>query len=204
MIGYLEGSLLKIGDDRVLLLSNQVGYEILLPAFVMDTTRSKSVGDPLSFYIYLQQTERQPKPVLIGFNEEYEKEFFQHIISVGDIGPLKAVKAMTIPVRDFAAAIETKDAALLKQLKGIGARTAQKIIATLAGKMDKFALLGKSEIAAVEMNQEIAETVIDVLVSQLGHKPNDAKRMVLEALNRSSDFATPEELFEEVYRVESK
>ena len=203
MIGYLEGNLLKIGEDRVLLLSNQVGYEVLLPAFVMDTIRSKSIGDPLSLFIYLQQTERQPKPVLIGFNEEDEKEFFQHIISVGDIGPLKAVKAMTIPVRDFATAIETKDAALLKQLKGIGARTAQKIIATLAGKMDKFALMGKSEISIAAVNQDIAKTVIDVLVSQLGHKANDAKRMVAEALKRNSDLTTPEELFDEVYRGES-
>lgn len=204
MIGYLEGSLLKISEDRVLLLSNQVGYEVLLPTFVMDTIRSKIVGDPLSLFIYLQQTERQPKPVLIGFNEEYEKDFFQYIISVGDIGPLKAVKAMTIPVQDFATAIETKDAARLKQLKGIGARTAQKIIATLAGKMDRFALSGKSEESAAAADQDIVKTVIEVLVSQLGHKPADAKRMVTEALKRSSTVTTPEELFEEVYRGESK
>ncbi|HAY40603.1 MAG TPA: Holliday junction DNA helicase RuvA, partial [Desulfobacteraceae bacterium] len=81
MIGYLEGKLLKKGDDRILVLANQVGYEVLLPAFVMDTFRAKSVGDPVSLYIYHQQTERQPKPVLIGFNLEVEKEFFQYFIS---------------------------------------------------------------------------------------------------------------------------
>ena len=77
MIGYLEGKLLKKGDDRILVLANQVGYEVLLPAFVMNTFRTKSVGDSISLYIYHQQTERQPKPVLIGFNLEVEKEFFQ-------------------------------------------------------------------------------------------------------------------------------
>jgi Holliday junction DNA helicase RuvA len=50
------------------------------------------------------------------------------------IGPLKAVKALNVSVRDIANAIETGDLGKLKQLKGIGARTAQKIIATLAGK----------------------------------------------------------------------
>ena len=99
MIGYLEGSLLKKGEDRILLLSNQIGYEIILPAFVMEAIRPKETGDPLSLYIYYQQTERQPKPVLIGFNLEAEKEFFQLFVTVEDIGPLKAVKAMTIPVR---------------------------------------------------------------------------------------------------------
>ena len=200
MIGYLEGTLLKIGEDRVLLLSNQVGYEVLVPAFVMDTLRAKNPGDPLSLFIYYQQTERQPKPVLIGFNEEAEKEFFQFFISVEDIGPLKAVKAMTIPVQDIARAIETKDEARLKQLKGIGNRTAQKIIATLSGKLDNFALTGRPEEFVTPGLEEIAKPVLEVLVSQLGHKPTDARQLVAAALKRNDTLSTPEELFEEVYR----
>ena len=105
----------------------------------------KQTGDDVSFYIYYQQTERQPKPVLIGFNLEAEREFFQYFISVEDIGPLKAVKALNVPIREIARAIESKNVDALKQLKGIGNRTAQKIIATLEGKMDKFALIRKSE-----------------------------------------------------------
>ena len=76
MIGYLEGKLLKKEEDRILLLANQVGYEILLPAFVMETFSAKAVGEDVSLYIYYQQTDHQPKPVLIGFNLEVEKEFF--------------------------------------------------------------------------------------------------------------------------------
>ena len=145
MIGYLEGKLLRKRDDRILVLANQIGYEILLPAFVMDTFRAKSTGDHVSLYIYYHQTERQPKPVLIGFNLEVEKEFFQHFISVEAIGVLKAIKALTIPVREIARAIETKDINKLKHLKSIGERTARKIIATLEGKMDKFALIQPSQ-----------------------------------------------------------
>ena len=73
MIGYLEGKLLKKEEDRVLLLANQVGYEVLLPAIVMKSLQHKEIGDEISFYIFFQQTERQPKPVLIGFNLEVEK-----------------------------------------------------------------------------------------------------------------------------------
>lgn len=200
VIGYLEGTLLKIGEDRVLLLSNQVGYEVLVPAFVLDTLRAKNPGDPLSLFIYYQQTERQPKPVLIGFNEETEKEFFQFFISVGDIGPLKAVKAMTIPVQDIARAIETKDKARLQQLKGIGNRTAQKIIATLSGKLENFALTGRLEKLETPGSDEITKPVLEVLVSQLGHKPADARQLIAAAFKRSNTLSTPEELFEEVYR----
>ena len=63
MIGYLEGKILKKEEDRILLLVNHVGYEILLPSIVVETLKNKIVGDELSLYIYYQQTERQPKPV---------------------------------------------------------------------------------------------------------------------------------------------
>jgi Holliday junction DNA helicase RuvA len=203
MIGYLEGKLLKKRDDRILVLANQIGYEILLPAFVMDTFRAKSVGDHVSLYIYYHQTERQPKPVLIGFNLEVEKEFFQNFISVEAVGVLKAIKALTIPVREIARAIESKDVNKLKRLKGIGDRTARKIIATLEGKMDKFALIQPSQKIDIPMVEDLSQQVLDVLVEQLGYKTTAAKQMVIDAMKRNAAISTPEELFEEVYRGEN-
>ena len=202
MIGYIEGKILKIEEERVLVLANQVGYEILLPAFVMQKIGANKVGDEIALYVYFQQTERQPKPVLIGFNLEAEKEFFQYFISVEDVGPLKAVKALSIPVREVARAIENRDVHRLTQLKGIGKRTAQKIIATLEGKMGKFALIRKEEKKEVQVVEDFSEQVYEVLVKQLGHKMSDAKRMIGDALKRNRDITTPEELFEEVYRGE--
>jgi Holliday junction DNA helicase RuvA len=203
MIGYLEGKLLKKEGDRILLLANQVGYEVLLPAVVMETFGAKKVGDDVSLYIYYQQTERQPKPVLIGFNLEVEKEFFQHFISVEDIGPLKAVKALNVPVRDIARAIESKDIPKLKQLKGIGDRTARKIIATLEGKMNKFALICELEKVKAPVVEDFSKQVLDVLILQLGHKRSHAKKLIDQAMKRNRAIATPEELFEEVYRGEN-
>lgn len=202
MIGYLEGRLLKIEDERILLLVNHVGYEVMLPMFVRQTLNAKQVGDEVALYIYYHVTERQPKPILIGFNLEAEKEFFQLFISVEAIGPLKAVKALNVSIRDLANAIELGDVALIKQLKGIGARTAQKIVATLQGKVSKFALIRKTEPEARAETKDITEPVLDVLVNQLGHRPADAKRMVAEALERNADISTPEALFDEVYRGE--
>jgi Holliday junction DNA helicase RuvA len=205
MIAYIEGRLLKKDDDRILLLANQVGYEILVPAFVRDTLNEKEVGDEVAFYIYYHQTERQPRPVLIGFNLEAEKEFFQYFISVDAIGPLKAAKAMTISVRDIANAIENNDIDQLKRLKGIGLRSAQKIIATLQGKMGKFAMIRKSD---TPMNapgpDDFIQPVFEVLVGQLGHKPVDAKRMIADAIKRNGSINSPEALFDEVYRGEKQ
>ncbi|MCK5507592.1 MAG: Holliday junction DNA helicase RuvA [Desulfobacterales bacterium] len=200
MISYIEGKLLKKEKERIVILANQIGYEILLPAIVMDTLKTKATGEEISFHIYYHQAERQPKPVLIGFNLEIEKEFFQHFISVEDIGPIKAVKALNIPVHEIASAIESKNADKLKQLKGIGARTAEKIIATLKGKVDKFALTTSDEPEKIQITEDISTQMLNVLVSQLGHKGNDAKRMIAEAVKRNRNISTFEELFKEVYR----
>lgn len=202
MIGYLEGRLLKIEEERILLLVSQVGYEVMLPNFVRQTLNDKNVGDEVAFYIYYHMTERQPKPALIGFNLEAEKEFFQLFISVEAIGPLKAVKALEVSIRDIANAIELGEVAMLKKLKGIGARTAQKIVATLQGKVSKFALIREKESVPRPESKDITGPVLDVLVNQLGHRPADAKRMVAEALERNTGISTPEALFDEVYKAE--
>jgi Holliday junction DNA helicase RuvA len=202
VIGYLEGKILKKEEDRVLVLASQVGYEVLLPAVVMKSLQNKNVGEEVSLYIFYQQTERQPKPVLIGFNLEVEKEFFQYFISVEDIGPLKAVKALNIPVREIATAIESGEIDKLVRLKGIGRRTAQKIIATLAGKMGKFALIRPEDHVEAPVVEEFSKQVIEVMIKQLGHKPSDARQMIDKALKRNSSITTAEELFEEVYRGE--
>lgn len=202
MIGYLKGTLLKKEEDRVLLLAGHVGYEIFLPAVVMETLSEKATNDEVSFYIYYHQTDRQPKPVLIGFNLEVEKAFFQQFISVEDIGPLKALKAFNMPVGEIAAAIESRDVSKLRQLKGIGQRTAQKIVATLEGKMDKFAWTETNETRSARPLSTVSEPVMAVLVDQLGHRRGDAKRMIEEAYKRSPSISTPEELFDEIYRGE--
>jgi holliday junction DNA helicase RuvA len=201
MIGYIEGKLLKREDDRILLLANQVGYEVILPTMVMQSFLEKEIGDDISLYIFFHQTERQPKPVLIGFTNEEEKAFFQLFISVEAIGPLKAVKALDRPVQEIAAAIESKDLTQLNLLKGVGSRTAKKIVATLQGKMEKFIISdGKYPVDGIPVANALVQPVMEVLVNQLGHKTVDAKRMIQEAMKRNRTISTAEELFDEVYR----
>jgi Holliday junction DNA helicase RuvA len=208
MIAYLEGTLKKKESDRIILLANQVGYEVLIPLFVMDALNVKAIGDTVALYIYYHQTDRQPKPVLIGFHLEAEREFFQQFISVEAIGPLKAVKALNVSVRDIARAIESRNIDALKKLNGIGERTAGKIIATLQGKMGKFALIREEApgepLSEPLVSGDFADQVINVLVDQLGHKLAEAKHMVAAALKRKPLIANPEDLFDEVYRGEMK
>jgi Holliday junction DNA helicase RuvA len=203
MIRYIEGKLLKKEEDRIVVLANGVGYEILLPAIVRKTFTPKKAGEEgeiVKLYVYYHQTERQPKPLLIGFNYEPEKEFFEKFITVEDIGPPSAVKAMVLPIPKIAKAIEERDSKTLESLKGIGKRTADKIIATLQGKVGKFALMREDQILVDVEIVDFKRQVEDVLVKDLGHKLGEAQRLVKEAILRNPNITTPEELFEEVYR----
>jgi Holliday junction DNA helicase RuvA len=203
MIRYIEGKLLKKEEDRIVVLANGVGYEILLPAIVRQTfsiKRAGEDGETVKLFIYYHQTERQPKPLLIGFNFEPEKEFFEKFITVEDIGPPSAVKALMMPIPKIAKAIEERDSRTLERLKGIGKRTADKIIATLQGKVGKFALMRSDQIPADVEVEDFKKQVEEVLVKDLGHKLSEAQRLVREAMIRNPNISTPEELFEEVYR----
>ncbi|SDT84512.1 Holliday junction branch migration protein RuvA [Desulfobacula phenolica] len=209
MIGYLEGIILQFESDGILLLVGNVGYEVLLNPQMVEKLASRETTDSMiSLYIYYHQTDRQPKPVLIGFEFPEEKEFFQTFITVDAIGPMKAVKAMTRPSSEIARAIEKKDVSFLTGLSGVGKRTAEKIIATLHGKVEKFMLANqgenhdkkemKTESFVLEI-PDIGRQVEDVLVEQLGHSPASAKRMVREALETNDKISTPEELFDEIF-----
>ncbi len=205
MIRYIEGKLLKKEEDRIVVLANGVGYEVLLPPIVRrayNTTRAGDDGETVRLHISFQQSERQPKPVLIGFNSEPEKEFFERFITVENIGPTTAVKALMESIPKIARAIENRDAKAIQRLKGVGARTADKIVATLHGKVGKFALMQEEATQAVSEPDDLWNQVKEILIKDLGHRASEAHRMVEEAFRRNPNISTPEELFEEVYRGE--
>jgi len=201
LISFLQGKIKKIYDDRLTLIVNGIGYDILIPAYLIEEIkRSSNTEDILSLYISYNQTERQPKPILVGFKNELEKDFFELFISVEDIGPAAAIKAITIPIRDIARYIEDKDIKGLRRLKGIGERKAEKIVATLKGRVARYALLPETEESVRGAATDFRKEVEDVLVNQLGHKVQEARKMIADAIERDPSIRSSEELFEEVYR----
>ncbi len=205
MIGYIEGRVINFESDGILLLASSIGYHILINSGTLENIRSKDPEETVSLYIYHHQTERQPKPVLIGFSTQEEKEFFQLFITVDAIGPMQAVKALAIPSSEIASAIENKDVKALSRLNGIGKRSAEKIIGTLRGKVERFVVMGKEDQTdpAVETSVEmenISQQVTTVLVEQLGHSFSSAKSLISRAFIRNNKISTPEELFDEIFQ----
>lgn len=208
VISYLNGTLKRILPDRVVIDVHGVGYDVFLPQFVMRGLQDRSVGDPIELEIYYHVTDRQLRPTLIGFTNGYEKRFFEKFITVEDIGPQKAARALALSVSKIAQAIEAEDVATLRKLPGIGDRTAKKMVATLRGKVTEEALLvdeGFSVVPPPEVEEEtpseLREDGIAILLN-LGYRRAEAVAKVDAALKREPGLATPEDLIREVYRGE--
>jgi Holliday junction DNA helicase RuvA len=189
-------------EERIIVDVQGVGYEVLLPFFVRRTFEDKEIGSSVELDIYYYVSERQPRPVLIGFNREHERSFFEQLIQVEDIGPSKAAKALIFSVSTIARAIEDGDANQLKRLEGIGERTAQKIIATLRGKVSAWALLRDEGYSTVPplLAPNMQDEALEALVT-LGYRRLEARREIDAAMQRQPDLGSTEGLLREIFRA---
>lgn len=209
MIASLRGRLRRRLEGRVILESAGVGYEVVLPPVVAQGLDGLTAGEgadaaELQLVIYYHATRDQPRPVLIGFARDLEREFFERLITVKDVGPLVAARALVAPITDIADAIVRKDERFLRRLPGIGPQKCRNIVAQLEGKVAKYALLPREETpkpAPREEGDEVGTLVRDVLVRQMGLRPGEADQAIRDALARNPDIDAPEALFEEIYRA---
>ncbi len=210
MIATLSGRVRRKLEDRVVLECGGIGYEVYLPPIALREVDSAAAeGAALDLVIYYHATRDQPRPVLIGFTSDLDKEFFEKLITVKDIGPMVAARALAVPVGELAAAIARQDEKYLRALPGIGPQKAKNIVAQLQAKVAKFALsrepggpeaAAAAPVAAAPGTEALRELVWDVLVKQLGHRPSEASQIIADALKRRPDVSSPEELFDEIYR----
>ena len=215
MIATLTGVVRRKLEDRIVLEVGGVGYEVFLPPLALrqleSVTAAGDKGSELSLVIYYHATRDQPRPVLIGFTSDLDKEFFERLVTVKDIGPMVAARALAAPVAELAAAIARQDEKDLRALPGIGPQKAKNIVAQLQNKVAKFALAREgARVEPVSVSTApsgadgLREMVWELLVKQLGHRPSEASQLITDALRRRPAPATPEELFDEIYRGEKR
>src|SRR4029077_10334382 len=133
-----------------------------------------------------------------------ELDFFDLFCTVDKVGTRKALKALVRPVKEIADAIQRQDAKWLTTLPGVGAATAEQIIATLRRKVTKFALMAPP--AGEPADGAAVTTIIDgngledayqALVS-VGHSPIDARNRLDRVLATGRSFKAVEEVLLEI------
>ena len=207
MISRLRGIVRERGEAHVLLDVHGVCYEVFMPPAVLSSLQDRVGADgevELITFHYQQLDVGRGIPVLIGFLNDIEREFFSRFISVSGVGPKAALKALTMPIPIIAQAIDEGDLGLLRSLPGIGEQRAKEIVAKLQGKVGKYALMrtaatGLQRTPSERSALELEEEAVAVLI-QLEYKKPEAKQMVRAALARNPKIHAVEELLNEVYR----
>ncbi len=204
MISFLTGEIRNIFSEKSILEINVsgIGYEVSLPSFVMDevVNSGKKIGEIIDLEIYYHATERSPKPLLVGFNNQIEKIFFEKIIQVEGVGPLKAVSALIFPVAIVSQAIEDEDISVLNQMPGIGARAAQKMIATLKGKLIDIISESRTTNVSDTKNYVLRDDIVEILVG-LGFKESDAIVKINDVISNKPEIKDDlEEIIREIFK----
>jgi Holliday junction DNA helicase RuvA len=204
MITKISGTLERIdtGANSVELAVGPIVHEVLVPELVRRGLQPK-LGQPVALYT-LQFLEGTPGrgnlvPRIVGFLSEVEREFFDLICEVDGVGVRKALRAMVRPVGEIATAIDEQDAKLLATLPGIGAATAERMIAKLRRRMPKFALLVAREAPGEPGAGDVLAETFEVLRS-LGHSDSDARRLVDALREQKKKFKDVQEALEAIYR----
>ena len=205
MISRIRGTVREIRDLQALIEVSGICYDVFMPASLLRLLpeRMTPAGEVELVTFHYQQLEvGRGIPVLIGFFNEVEREFFTRFISVAGVGPRAALKALTQPLALIAQAIDEGDMSMLRSLPGIGEQRAKEIVAKLQGKVGKYALIQAKETvpaADEDASSNLEDEAVAILV-QLEYKKAEAKEMVHDALRRNPKIKTSEELLNEVYR----
>lgn len=177
MIGYLKGKVINISSDTAIILVGGVGYEVYCTGSVFSKI---SEGAECEVFTYLQVSE-QNGVTLYGFSSLPEKAMFLNLISVSGIGPKMGLSVLTyMNLNDFAAAVATGDVKRLSQVKGLGKKTAERIILELREKVGLPQLASSPNAApAVNLNDGDEDAIVALI--SLGFSRAESERAVSRA-----------------------
>lgn len=132
MIAYLKGKILKKTDKGIILSTGNIGYFVHMPSPLLET--KKNLGEA-EFFIHSHI--REDAFDLYGFQTESELNFFKDLISINGIGPKLAIEIFSVPIAKIKAAIVNEDTDFICEIRGIGQKTAKRIVLELKSKIEK-------------------------------------------------------------------
>lgn len=199
MIARIKGKLVRKKENQIIIDVGGISYEISISPTVytrLDIEEGSFLE--LVIYHYFNMEKNRGIPVMIGFVDELESDFFQMFIGVSGIGPKAALRAFDKPIASIAAAIEEGDLNFLNTLAGIGKQKARQIVAHLQGKVGRFALI-KGEESKESFKKEIVEEAKKIL-KRLQYSAKEIEEMIKKALGIQPEPDNVEDLLNEIYR----
>lgn len=178
MISYISGQIAELNPALAIIECNGVGYGLLISVSTYSQLQGKSAAKLYVESVYV----RDDNPRYFGFADIEERELFRKLISVSGVGGGSAILMLSsLSASEIAGAINTANVALLKSIKGIGEKTAQRIVVDLKGKLGKHEG-GISQILNPSYNKNKDEALMALIT--LGFPKMTAEKALEKAIKQ--------------------
>lgn len=173
MYSYIKGTLEEIGEDKIVVDNQGIGYNVYVPGSVLD--RAGALGSEIKIYTYLNVKE--DALTLYGFLTKDDIKVFKLLLGVSGIGPKGALAILSVlSTDDLRFAVVGGDAKAIAKAPGIGAKTAQRVILELKDKLNLEDVFEEKETLSVGVKSEmntVKGDAVQALVA-LGYSSSEA------------------------------
>jgi Holliday junction DNA helicase RuvA len=189
MIGYLKGEITHVDPTYFMVDVNGVGYEVKISLNTFSRLK-----DQKHCKIYTYLNIREDAHILYGFYDLNEKSLFIQLIAVSGIGPSTAMMLLSsMNVNEIQEAIATEDVHLIKSVKGIGSKTAERVILELKDKIKKEITVDKTAGVSYPQFNQLKNEALTALIT-LGLQKTQAEKSVHHILKNANKDITLEEV----------
>jgi len=195
MIAFLKGRLVHRDPTHVLVDVNGVGYHVIISLQTYSDIKEQE-----NILIYTHLSIREDAHVLFGFSSESEKKLFQQLISVSGVGPSTAIVMLSyMNSSELKDAIVREDNVALQSIKGIGGKTAQRVIIELKDKLKKESWEESVPTISVSPHNTLRKEALSALLT-LGLPKAAAEKSVDTVLKKSGNTITLEDLVKQALK----
>ena len=191
MIIFLEGTLEEKNPIRAVINAGGIGHEVIITLNTYEDLPSRGTKVRLQTHHHI----REDAEILYGFSDNSERDFFVTLIGISGVGPSLAISILSgLPLYSLRAAIADEDVKRLSSIKGIGKKTAERIIVELKDKISVLSVAEeKSKSGSTSKEERVLNDAVLALVA-LGYKNSDAYTAVKRVLTESTADSPVEEI----------
>ena len=182
MIGYINGSLINIENNTLLVETSGVGYEVEVHDRML---LGLILGNKVAVYIH--HHVREDAETLFGFANMTEKKLFRLVLKVNGVGPKLALAILScLTPQEFSNAVLQENLTTLKQVKGLGIKVAERVVMDLKTVVAEFASPAADMLSPADESLSWQDAVL--VLTRLGYKATMAEKVVLQLKDEAEDL----------------
>jgi Holliday junction DNA helicase RuvA len=172
MIGRIQGQLLEISENLMLIDVGGIAYEVEVTTDAL----ASAAGPGADILLFTHFVVREDAQLLYGFGSRTERDVFRDLIRISGVGPKLALSVVSsLTLEALAEAVRSHDVGRLTKVQGVGKKTAERLLMELKDRLGDFKVVARP--VSVSADQQAIREAVDALIA-LGYRPVEAERAV--------------------------